>query len=77
MQANATPKVVLPLEEWLIRAVLILLGSASIILYIGQYTDLDLILADYYFDAAKGVFLGWLPDHRHDAGRPAISLRPA
>lgn len=39
-----------------IRAVLILLGSASIILYIGQHTDLDLILADYYFDAAKGVF---------------------
>jgi membrane-associated PAP2 superfamily phosphatase len=56
MQENATPKVVLPLEEWLIRAVLILLGSASIILYIGQYTDLDLILADFYFDAAKGVF---------------------
>lgn len=56
MQNTTHQKAPLQLEDWLIRAALILLGSASVILYIGQYTDLDLILADYYFDAAKGVF---------------------
>ena len=44
------------LDDWLIRAALILLGSVSVILFIGQYTDLDLWIADFYFDAAKGVF---------------------
>ena len=49
----ATP---LPLEEWLIRATLILLGSATVILFIGQYTDLDLWLAGIYFDPASQTF---------------------
>lgn len=46
----------LPLEEWLIRAALILLGLASCILFIGQYTDLDIAIADFYFDPHQGVF---------------------
>jgi len=49
----ATP---LPIEEWLIRATLILLGSATVILFIGQYTDLDLWLAGIYFDPARQTF---------------------
>lgn len=44
------------LDQWLVRAVLILLGSATIILLIGQYTNLDLALADYYFDAQRNLF---------------------
>ena len=44
------------LEPWLIRAVLILLCSASVILFIGQYTDLDLYIADFYFDAQRHLF---------------------
>lgn len=44
------------LDDWLIRAALILLGSLSIILYIGQYTDLDLSLAEFYFDPARQLF---------------------
>mgnify|MGYP000582458510 CR=1 FL=1 len=44
------------LQQWLIQACLILLVSASIILFIGQYTNLDLIIADYYYDIGLGVF---------------------
>ena len=44
------------LDQWLVRAVLILLASATIILLIGQYTNLDLALADYYFDAQSKSF---------------------
>ena len=44
------------LEQWLIRAVLLLLASATIILLIGQYTNLDLAIADYYFDAQSKSF---------------------
>jgi membrane-associated PAP2 superfamily phosphatase len=53
---HTAPPSSLPLEEWLIRAALILLGSASVILFIGQYTDFDLAIADLYFDASQGVF---------------------
>ena len=44
------------LDQWLMQATLILLCSATIILFIGQYTDLDLLLADYYFDAQRQIF---------------------
>ncbi|HEX5802576.1 MAG TPA: phosphatase PAP2 family protein [Azospira sp.] len=33
-----------------------LLGSAAAIIFLGQYTDLDLILADAYYDPARGLF---------------------
>ena len=56
MPMNTSTQSSLPFEDWLIRAALILLGSASVILFIGQYTDLDLTIADFYFDANKGVF---------------------
>lgn len=56
MPMNTSTQSPLPLEDWLIRAALILLGSASVILFIGQYTDLDLTIADFYFDANKGAF---------------------
>ena len=46
------------LNPWLVRAVLILLCSATVILFVGQYTDLDLYIADYYFDAQR-LFFPW------------------
>ncbi|MFA7291512.1 MAG: phosphatase PAP2 family protein [Rhodocyclaceae bacterium] len=42
--------------EILIPAALILLASASLLLVIGQYTDIDLWLADLYFDVQRHVF---------------------
>ena len=44
------------LDQWLIQATLILLGSATVILFIGQYTDLDLLLTDYFFDTQQRIF---------------------
>ncbi len=44
------------LQRWLIKSALWLLGTAILILAIGQYTDLDLVLADLYFDTERGVF---------------------
>ena len=46
----------LALEQWLGRAVMILLFTATVILYIGQYTNLDLDLANYYYDASTRTF---------------------
>ena len=51
-----------PLAEYLLtpkalsRALLVLLISASLILIINQYTDIDLTLADLYFDAQHHGF---------------------
>lgn len=53
---NASTSLLRPLAQWLIQACLILLVSASAILFIGQYTNLDLSIADYYYDIGKGVF---------------------
>ena len=44
------------LQRWLIKSALLLLGMAILILAIGQYTDLDLVLADLYFDTQTKVF---------------------
>lgn len=44
------------LDEWLVRAALILLGTLSLILFIGQYTDVDMMLAEMYFDPARNLF---------------------
>ena len=41
---------------WLTRALALLAASALIILVLGQYTDLDLWLADLYFDPASQRF---------------------
>ena len=41
---------------WQSRALLALLCSLSLILVIGQYTDLDLVLADLHFDARQQLF---------------------
>jgi len=38
------------------QPVLFLAASAALLLVIGQYTDIDLWLADIYFDPAKGLF---------------------
>lgn len=56
MQDNLYLPSVNKLDQWLVRAVLILLCSASIILIVGQYTNFDLFIADYYFDAQHQVF---------------------
>lgn len=37
-------------------AIASLLGTATLILLIGQYTDLDLLLADFYFDPQRHLF---------------------
>jgi membrane-associated PAP2 superfamily phosphatase len=42
--------------EIFLPATLVLLASASLLLIIGQYTDIDLWLADRYFDAERQVF---------------------
>ena len=44
------------LGEWLTRAVMILLFTATVILFIGQYTNLDLDLANVYYDASTRSF---------------------
>lgn len=42
--------------ELLKRALCVLLCTASLVLIIGQYTDIDLVLADLYFDAGLKDF---------------------
>lgn len=44
------------LSQWLRQALIVLLVTAVLILVIGQYTDLDLILADLYFDTEQELF---------------------
>lgn len=56
MQARTTQTDQLMTTELLNRALCTLLLMASLVLFIGQYTDLDLMLADLYFDAGQKVF---------------------
>ena len=56
MQARTTQPDQLMTPEWLSRALCALLLMASLVLVIGQYTDLDLMLTDLYFDAGQKVF---------------------
>lgn len=39
-----------------VRAIAVLLGAAAILAFVGQYTDLDLWLADIYYDPSANAF---------------------
>lgn len=44
------------LRDWCLRLSVLLIISAVVIVVLAQYTDLDTILADYYFDTQRQVF---------------------
>ncbi len=56
MPHNQDPALRDSLFQWQTRALLFLFCSASVILVIGQYTNLDLYIADYYFDVQRQLF---------------------
>lgn len=56
MQVTTMQSDQLMTTEGVSRALCALLVTASVVLLIGQYTDIDLLLADFYFDAGLHDF---------------------